>query len=345
MISKKNLTVNHLSLEEYTVSMENIEVSILNYGATVTSLKVPNKQGTLEKVVLSYASLEDYIKNNSFLNAIIGPTSGRIKDGLIHINNEQIQLDQNFIDKHHLHGGKECFAFQLFDINIKEYDDHIDVICSLSINTEDSYYPGNKDITITYIVEPNQLKIKFEGSTDEDTLLNMTSHLYFNLSGEKSDILNHYLMIDADNLIDLNHEFVPTNIKNVKDVSLDVTNPMMLKNLLTKELVSSHIKGIDHPFILNKKKNYDASLYDPTSQRHLQIKTTYPIIVCYTHNYPEEKELTNNTTNIAHQGICFETQYTPNHEAFKDLAQPFLKASEKYEHQTTYTFSIKNESK
>jgi len=344
MITRKNHFINHLNLEEIFVAMDNIEVSILNYGATITSLKIPNADGVLENVVLSYASVADYIQNKSYLNAIIGPTSGRIKDGLIHINNKQFQLDQNFLNKHNLHGGKDTFAFQLFDLTVEEYDDHIDVICTLNIDQKDSHYPGSKQITITYIIEANQLTIKFAGTSDEDTYLNMTSHLYFNLSGEHHDIKNHQLMIDADKFLDLDEEFVPHKIQDVKARSLDIRYPKTIKQILTKELQSSPTKGIDHPFVLNKKQPIVASLYDPLSKRHLAIKTTYPIIVCYTHNYPEQKQLTNNTINIPHQGICFETQFAPNPEGFKDLDQSLLKANNQYLQQTTFTFSIKNES-
>ena len=344
MLTKNRYNLQDFSIEEITVTYNEIEVSIMNYGATVTSFKVPNKEGQLENIVLSYKNIEDYINNESFLNAIIGPTSGRIKDGKIIINGKLIELDQNFLGRHNLHGGKECYAYQIFQLEAKEYPDYTEVICSLSIKDQDSYFPGNKVIHISYIIEPNKMTIKFDAMSDQDTYLNLTSHLYFNLTGEKSDITNHYLMIDSNKIMDLDDDFIPYQIIDTKNISLEMATPVQIRNLLTEELISSKTKGIDHPFVLNKNQKIDASLYDPFTKRLLEIKTTYPVIVCYTHNYPLKKYFTNNTINIPYQGVCFETQYAPNSEVFESLENPLLKANERYHHETSYTFSIKKES-
>jgi len=344
MLTKTTKQLNELSLEEITVTYNQIEISILNYGATVTSLKVPNDEGRLENIVLSYKNIEDYINNASFLNAIIGPNSGRIRNGKLIINNKEIQLDKNFLNKHQLHGGKECFAYQTFKLTANEYPTYTEVICSLFIKDEESLFPGNKTIEIVYMVEPNKLTIKFSGISDMDTFLNLTSHMYFNLSGEKSDITHQVMMIDADKMMALDEDFVPYKIVNTIDQSLAVHHPILIKDLFTEEILSSPTKGIDHPFILNKKQLYDASLYDPSTKRLLEIKTTYPSIVCYTHNYPENKLLTNHTKHIPHQGICFETQYAPNSQEFPTLEDPVLKANIMYRHETSYSFSIKKES-
>jgi len=341
MITKKHLLLKDKILEELTVKLDQIEVSILNYGATITSLKTPNKDGQLENIVLRYQDINDYAQNASYLNAIIGPTSGRIKDGYIQINQQAIQLDQNFQDKHHLHGGKECFAFQLFDLSYEEAKDLVKVHASLRVKSEDSLYPGNKTITITYEISPGKLSILFQGESEEDTYLNMTSHLYFNLSGGKESILSHEVMIQADKVIEVDKEFLPSLIQPVEDMNLDMRKPVVINDLLTEKLRNSHIKGIDHPFILRKTDTIDASLYDPKSGRCMQITTSYPVIVCYTHNYPEDKLLTNQTRNEPYQGICFEAQYTPNPEVFPNLEQPLLKKDKLYQERTSFHFSIK----
>ena len=341
MITKKQVQLNDKILEELTVKLDQIEVSILNYGATITSLKTPNKDGQLENILLRYKDINDYAHNASYLNAIIGPTSGRIKDGYIQINQQAIHLDQNFQDKHHLHGGKECFAFQLFDLSYEESKDLVKVHASLNIKSEDSLYPGNKTILITYEISPGKLSILFQGESEEDTYLNMTSHLYFNLSGGKESILSQEVMIQADKVIEVDKEFLPSLIQPVEDMNLDMRKPVVIRELLTEKLRNSHIKGIDHPFILRKTDTIDASLYDPKSGRCMQITTSYPVIVCYTHNYPEDKLLTNQTRNEPYQGICFEAQYTPNPEVFPTLDQPLLKKGKFYQERTSFHFSIK----
>lgn len=341
MITRKQVQLKDKTLEELTVKLDQIELSILNYGATITSLKTPNKDGQLENIVLSYQDIKDYEHNASYLNAIIGPTSGRIKDGRIQINHQSIQLDQNFQDKHHLHGGKECFAFQMFDLSYEETKDLVKVHASLKIDSEDSFYPGNKTISITYEISPGKLSILFQGESDQDTYLNMTSHLYFNLSGGKESILAEEVMIQADKVIDLDKEFLPSSIQPVEEMNLDMRKPVVISDLLTDNLTHSHIKGIDHPFILDKTDTIDASLYDKKSGRFMQVTTSYPVIVCYSHNYPEDKLLTNHTRNEPHQGICFEAQYTPNPEVFPTLDQPLLKKGQLYQERTTFHFSIK----
>ena len=344
MITKRTFTIAGKTIEEIHASLDQIDIRVLNLGAVITSLRVPNKEGRLENILLSFQDPVHYLDNGSYLNGIIGPTSGRIKDGYITIHDQDHQLDQNFLNKHHLHGGKECFAFQFFDLEAHEEKDKIRIHARLSSFESDSLYPGNKEIQITYQIEANKFTIFYKGSSDQDTVLNMTSHLYFNLSGEQTDILNHQLMIDADKAMDLNQEFLPNQIKSVDDLSLNVTSPTYIKDLLTNALRSSHIKGIDHPFILNKRQAFDASLFDPSSGRLMQVKTSYPMLVCYTHNYPEDILLTNQTKNQAHQGICFETQFTPNPLAFQDLQQPLLLKGHLYQEKTEYYFSIKKES-
>lgn len=327
-----------------TVKQENIEVSFMDYGATILSIQTPDKDGRLEDVLMSYENMDSYIENTAYLNAIVGPIAGRIKNAEYTINGIKYHLDKNFLESENLHSGHEGISFKYFDYTIEEKEKETLVIFTYKKEAKDSSFPGNVDITIVYTVKENELLIEFIGTSDEDTLLNITNHAYFNLSGNLKDlILDHQLKINASKAMTLDEHNVPNGINTVKGTFLDYTTNKTIKDNYFEGIYETATQGLDHPYVLDTIdfSTVQASLFDPSSLRYMEVFTTYPTIVVYTHNFPNQEKLGHNKEIQRHVGICFETQNHPNGINIPGLNSSILKKNEKYYHKTLYKFSVK----
>ncbi len=346
MYSVKKVTVKDKKLTIIEVKQPNISITFMDYGATILELFVPDKNKKMENVVIAYKTLESYFENEMYLNAIIGPTSGRIKNATFKINNQKYTIDKNFLKTENLHGGKECFAFKVFDYEIIDNLEETKVIFSLTKKAEDSLYPGNQNIKIIYTIKNGALLIEFTATTDQDTLLNLTNHAYFNLSGNlKTEILNHYLFVASSTHLDLDEKFVPFKISENKNTRFDFLTIKKIKNNFYEGIYDLKTKGIDEPFLLDKQ-TFDIPqviYYDDESKRKLEVYTTYPSIVIYTHNYPDNKELANEVENKRHLGICFETQLPPNGINIDELDKGILLKGKQYYYKTKYQFSVQED--
>ena len=210
-IVKKLVKNQELNIIE--VKQENIEITFMDYGAAILSILVPDKNGLFETVLMGYEDLESYIENPIYLNAIIGPTSGRIKDATFNINGKEYVLDKNHLNMANLHGGSETFAYKVFDYHIVDNLDSTKVIFTLYKKQEESKYPGNQKIEIIYTIEDGKLYIEFNADTDEDTLLNLTNHAYFNLSGNDANSENKIKILPY-----IKKTFMPKSTKFYSDL-------------------------------------------------------------------------------------------------------------------------------
>jgi len=325
------------------VTQKNIRVTLMDYGATIMSIFIPDATGNMETVVMAYDSLDSYIENDMYMNAVIGPTSGRIGNATFKLNDKTYVLDKNFEGTENLHGGKECFAFKFFKYKIIDELDQTQVIFTLEKREEESLYPGNQDIKIIYTISDGRLLIEFIGETDKDTILNLTNHAYFNLSGNmKEDILNHKLYIDSSKHMELNNSLVPIKIKDSANSRFDYIELKKIKDNFYDGIYELKTKGIDEPFILGTKSfdHLQVIYKDEISKRVLKVYTTYPVIVVYTHNYPNNLDLLFKAPNKRHMGICFEAQLEPNGINIKNVNDGILKKNQKYYHKTLYKFGI-----
>ena len=333
----ENYIVNDVTYKTIHVKQKNIEVSFLNYGATILYIKIPDKNGKMESVLIGYKNKESYIDNKIFLNATIGPTSGRIQNGEFKIDNQLHTLNTGTLP-FNLHGEEEALSFRIFDYEIIEKKNETKVAFSILKPKQNSNYPGNINIKVIYTIKENELEIEYQGITDEDTILNLTNHSYFNLSGNlKRNCLNQEIFINASRYLDLVN-LIPTSIKDVQNTNLDFRQSKPLSVFLENDA-----RGIDHPFLLDEElyNQIQASLYDPVSKRLMNIYTTYPSIVCYSHNHPDNQELNFNAKKQKHLGICFETQLPPNSMHIQNLTNQILRKNEAYNHKTRFEFSIK----
>ncbi len=336
LINKENINNQEFTIIE--VSQKDIKVSFINYGATILNIYVPDKDRLQEAVLIEYAELSSYLKNSLYLNSTIGPSSGRIGDAAFSIDNILYNLDKNFMGKVNLHGGSETFAFKFFDYEITEGEDFTKVIFTLDKRQKESRFPGNQEIKIIYTITKDNLLIEFKAKTDEDTLLNLTNHAYFNLSGNlKSNILNHELYLNSSNIIQLDEYSVPYEVKNILNSELDY------KQL--RQVQGEGFKGLDNPYLLDEI-NFNlpcVKLVDPISKRKLEVYTDYECVVCYTHEYPNNSKLLFNIKQEKNMGICFEAQHSPNGINIIGLEDSILRKGKTYNQKTLFNFSIDQE--
>lgn len=336
--------VNDQEFSVLNIKQKNIEVSFIDYGAAITSIKIPDKNGILEDVIMSYQDLESYIENECYLNAIVGPIAGRIKNAEYKINNKSYFLEKNFLDNENLHSGSETFSYRFFDYEILEETNQTTVTFTIRKENDHSNFPGTVDVKVIYTVKDTELLIEYVAKTDEDTLLNLTNHAYFNLSGNlKSNVLEHQLLLNCKQAMRLDNNNVPVAVENIENTFLDFTTLKPIRENFYPGIYESNTKGIDHPFVVDNKgfDKLQASLYDPISKRFMEVYTTYPSIVVYTHNYPDKKQLAYNIKTEQHLGICFEAQNYPNGVNIPSLDSSILKKEDTYYQKTLYKFSVK----
>ncbi|MCF7926779.1 MAG: galactose mutarotase [Candidatus Izimaplasma sp.] len=336
--------INHYTVENQPftfieVRQSGIKVTFMDYGATIMSIFTKDKTGKYETILMAYDSLDSYIENDAYLNATIGPNSGRIKDGKFMIDDTTYQVEKNFENNSNLHSGSDAFSFQVFDYDIHDTPSYTRV--TFTLHAKEQNFPGNKEIKIVYTVKNQSLLIEFIGQTDKPTLLNMTNHAYFNLSGNlKRPILDHYLQINSSKHLALDKHFVPEKVTSNIQTKLDFKTKKQIKDNFFEGIEKTPTKGIDEPLLLDTVNFNDRQvyLYDEVSGRKLEIYTTYECVVCYTHNNPNKHDLLFDKKQIPHMGVCFETQHAPNGINIKGQNNSILRPGDTYYEKTLFKF-------
>ena len=334
MVTYKRLekgTFNGVNVIEYSMKNEALEVRFLNIGGVLTKIAMAEDQYE-QNLVLNYDHIESYFNNGCYLNAIIGRTSNRIKNGQFTINGQTYQLDLNN-GPNNLHGGAQCLTYA--DFEVTEVDSGYELTTVLPHQTEG--FPGNLNVKVRYTLEQNSFIVSYEATTDQDTIVNLTQHAYFNLSGNLStNIYNHELQIKADYIaeIDDNLSFTEKLIP-VSNTLFDFNTPTIV-NPETKEVlpVFEKASGYDHLYLLSDTKGV-VTFKDLTSNRTLKISTTSPSMQFYAGNFlTEDLVFENGRHGERHLGACFETHLVPF-----DFESQLLKPGEAYSQSTTFTFT------
>lgn len=322
----------------FTLSNENgMEVSITNYGGIVTSLKVPDKEGNIENVVLGFDDLEKYKSGHPFFGAITGRYANRIANGQFELNDETYQLATND-GENHLHGGESGFDKKLWDAEVNEDENSI-TLNYLSPDGEEGY-PGNLDVEVTYtLTDDNELTIDYHAITDKPTVVNLTNHSYFNLSGHPSQgILDHLLTINADRYTPVDDGLIPTGeLRSVQETPFDFTEP---------ETVGARIEsippGYDHNFVLNNPDSgirKIATVEHEESGRIMEVYTDQPGVQLYTGNFLDGSLMDHHGTPIEqYAALCLETQTFPDSPNKPEFPSAVLNPGETYETTTIYQF-------
>lgn len=351
--AKFDTTINDKPVKLFVLKNAKAEVCVTNFGARVVSIAVPDKNGKLTDVVLGFDNIREYadsVNTPSDFGAAIGRYANRIGKGLITVDGKQIQLPTNNFG-HCLHGGPSGWQYSVYE-PVEQNDTCLKMV--LHSPDVDNNFPGNVTATVTYtLTADNTLDMKFEATTDKETVVNMTNHSYFNLSGDPSKPgMDMELYINADKFTPTDSTFMTTGeIVDVKDTPMDFTTPRVIAKTIG-DTAFEQIKfgrGYDHNWCLNTYadgKGDDtqvaASLYSPASGIFMEVFTNEPGIQCYTGNF-----LTGTIKGkkgIAYPqraSVCLETQKYPDSPNKKNFPSPYLKPGEKYYSHVAYRFSVK----
>lgn len=329
----------------YTLENNNqMQVEVLSLGATLTKVIVPDAKGKLENVVLGWEDLNVYEKHPGCFGAIVGRVGGRIYKGKATIAGKTYQFPINAFENT-LHGGLQGFHTKDWEGELLEDETGVSLKMSyLSIDGEEGF-PGNLQVTVTYhLNDANELTINYEATTDQETIVNLTNHAYFNLSGDaKRDILDEEVYIDSDQLYEVDEELIPTGkmLSLDDEPFFDFRKSKKIGQDIDKENI--YLKygcGYDHVWKLNQGQNA-INLYDSVSKRCMTVTTSEPSVVVYTMNHIKHSTVLSNGKQPAPRfGICFETQKAAIGYNEVNRQAVTLKPDEIYKQQTIFKFSI-----
>jgi len=328
----------------YTLTNINgIKVKITNYGATLVSLEVPDRDGKLADITLGYDKLDGYLTRHPYFGSTVGRYANRIGGAKFKLNDVEYQLATND-GPNHLHGGIKGFDKVVWKAeSVLADSDGAKVKLSYLSKDGEEGYPGNLTCTVTYILtKDDELKINYEAETDKPTVINLTNHSYWNLAGQGSgDILGHELMLNADKYTPVDEGLIPTSeIKSVKDSPMDFTKSMTIGSRIAQ--VEG---GYDHNYVLKSGGGtlaLCARVYEPTSGRVMEIHTIEPGVQFYTGNFLDGS-ITGKSGRVykKHYGFCLETQHFPDSPNKPDFPSVVLKPGDKYTTVTVHKFYAK----
>lgn len=322
-----------------------MEVSVINFGAKIVSIHVPDRNGKMTDVVLGKSNIDDYMNNQEqYFGAICGRTAGRIAGGRFKLEGKEYSLAINN-GPNNLHGGIKGFNSVVWDA--EQIDEKTLKLSYLSKDGEEGF-PGNLSATVIYrLSEENALEIDYQVTTDQTTIHNLTNHSYFNLSGEGDPYIgDHELQINAPAYLPCNETAIPYGKpEKVEGTPFDFrTLHTIGERIEEKDTQLIYGNGYDHPFDLDKKDNaltFCAKAVSPKTGIVLEILTTEPCVVLYTGNYLDGSFPGKNGHHYPKRSaFCLETQHFPDSIHQPDYPTTVLHAGEVYESQTVFKFSV-----
>lgn len=304
-------------------SATGLELTMMSLGATILSLRVPDRHGTLTDVVLGFETLEAYLRDVHFLGCTIGRVANRIAEGRFEIDGMAYQLAANE-GPHHLHGGPA--GFHRVRWQVERMADGSGVRCVHVSPDGDGGYPGRLEVTVAMRVEGHALAVEYDATTTAPTPVNLTNHSYFNLAGA-GDIRGHRLSVHADAWTPVDGGGIPTgDVQPVDQAMLELHH---------------HPPRLDHNFILRGGAGLRlaARLEEPTSGRSMEVATTQPCMQVYAGQYLNGQAVGKGGHPLGPgAGICLETQCPPDAINQPGLADIVLRPGARYRHRTEYRF-------
>ena len=307
---------------------------ILSYGAALQSLTVPNAHGGFTDVVLGYDSAEEYERNDSFLGATIGRFANRIGGASFSLGGKTYVLAKND-GLNHLHGGIRGFDKQLWTLEAAENS----VVCTRISPDGEEGYPGTLNVRVCYTLdEKNTLTVSYDAVSDKDTLVNLTNHSYFNLSG-KGDVLRHELRLNAERFLENDGGCLPTGtILSVENTAFDFQESKAIgRDLFAPEEQLKRGKGYDHNFILSG--THAARLLCSETGICMDVITDLPGVQLYTSNCLTSRRGKGGAEIGKFSGVCLETQLFPNAMNCWGFPSPVLRAGVSLHTETKYCFT------
>ncbi len=341
-------TSDGIPVDRYTLRNANqMEVTIITYGAIVTSIKVPDKNGVIDDVVLGCDSVGDYEKQTAYIGCIVGRYGNRIANGRFTLKGKMYSVPVNN-PPNHLHGGVRGFNRVVWTAKEFESGSRAGVRLSYMSKDGEEGYPGSLSATVTYTLsDDNELVIEYSAETDKPTVVNLTNHSYFNLAGAgNGTVLKQELTINADRFTPINSVCIPTGeLRTVKDTVFDFTKPVAIGlRIHEKDPQLIFGNGYDHNYVLNKAENelaLAARLSDQASGRKMDVFTTEPGMQLYTGNWLTSAIIGKGDKRYnKHFAVCLETEHFPDSPNQAHFPSTVLTPDQTYSSKTILRFSI-----
>ncbi|MET7256593.1 aldose epimerase family protein [Dyadobacter fermentans] len=330
----------------YTLTNANgMTVNITNYGGIITKLTAPDKNGQWADVVLGFDSLAPYLSGHPFFGALVGRYGNRIAKGKFKLNGQEYSLAINN-GPNALHGGTKGFDKVIWKATEIKQDSVVGLQLEYTSKDMEEGYPGNLTVKVVYTLDnENALTIDYTATTDKPTVVNLTNHSYFNLTGLKRDILDHEITIASDSIVPVDTTLIPTGkLRAVEGTPFDFRKATKVGAGIDK-VEDEQIKaggGYDHCWVL--KRSGDglekfATVKDPESGRVMEVFTTEPGVQFYTGNFLDGKLTGKGATYSKRFGLCLETEHYPDSPNQPQFPTTTLNPGETYKTTTKYKFS------
>jgi aldose 1-epimerase len=334
------------AVERFTLTNANgVELKAISYGGIITSLRVPDRNGRLDDIVLGFDNLESYLKDDPFFGAIIGRYGNRIAKGAFTLDGQTYKLATNN-GPNHLHGGNQGFDKVLWTAEPVAGSNAI-AFSRTSPDGEEGY-PGNLRVQVTYtLTDANELIVDYRATTDKATPVNLTQHSYFNMAGQASgDILGHQLMLNADRYTPVDDTLIPTGeLAPVAGTPFDFRKPTAIGARIDQaDAQLKNGKGYDHNWVLNRTgsgRQLAARVIEPKTGRTMEIATTEPGIQFYSGNFLDGTLTGKAGAVYKHRtGFCLETQHYPDSPNQPKFPSTTLRPGSEYKTSTVFTFGV-----
>ena len=348
MVSRDNFnkTIDGKKVDLFTLKNKNgMIVQITNYGGKIVSIIVPDKQGNFDDVVTGYDNIEGYLKGDNSFGAIIGRYGNRIAKGRFTLKGIEYTLATNN-GNNHLHGGLKNFSNTVWEV--QESNSKKLSLSYLSKDGEEGY-PGNLVVKVVYsLTDKNELVIDYHATTDKTTVVNLTNHSYFNLSGGNFDpIYDHILQIHADYFVPGNKELIPLGeLWQVENTPMDFNAPTPIGARIKSDYEQlKNGGGYDHTYVLANEKGKlikYAEVYEPNTGRVMESWTTEPGVQLYTSSHFNGRQVGKNGVRYQkHGAFCLETQHYPDSPNQPQFPSTVLNPNEVYKTTTIYQFGTR----
>lgn len=315
--------------------------TVTDYGASLVNVLVADKNGEMKDVVLGFDDVTGYEKNGGNLGATVGRNANRIGGAAFELNGKRYELDKNDNGHNNLHSGFDYYNKRMWEVT-ENGDDHVTFM--LHSPDGDQGYPGTIDMYVTYSLdEDNTLTIHYEAVPDQDTVINMTNHSYFNLNGHDSgDVLEHVVTLEADAFTPADAESIPTGeIRPVDGTPMDFRGGQKIGARIDEDYEPLNFGGgYDHNWVLKNEGRFVkvAEVSSEKSGIRMEVLTDLPGVQMYTANFLDGVAGKDGAVYGKRNAVCLETQYYPDAIHHDNFPGPVCKAGEKYDTRTAYRF-------
>lgn len=330
-------------IQLYTLTnASGMRATVMNYGATLTSVQVPDRDGRLDNVTLYLDTSEDYLRGHPLFGSVVGRYANRIANARFRLDDVLYELTANAGD-HHIHGGREGFQRLLWKAEPVQREQAVGVRLTHSSPDGHEGYPGKLDVTVLYeVTDDNHLRMEYWAVTDRPTVVNLTNHAYWNLGGAHAgEVLGHVLTLNADAYLPADQQKIPTGeIRAVDGTVMDFRQPRPIG----ERIQQVEDKNYDHCYVLNKPTDerlaFAARVVHPPTGRVMEVFTTQPGVQFFTASFLSDRFRGGGKPYGPYHGFCLETQHYPDSPNRPHFPSTVLRPGEEYHELTVHKFSV-----